>query len=94
AIQEVNERGERIVGDTLLLILNAGDKTCTFVLPATAPIERWDTLLDTADPWQPSRRLRAGDRFELQGRSMALLKLSTRREDLRRSADWGPQGVL
>jgi isoamylase len=94
AIQEVNERGERIVGDTLLLLLNAGDGRLNFVLPPTAPIERWDTLLDTADPWQPSRRLRAGDRFELQGRSMALLKLSTRREDLRRSADWGPQGVL
>ena len=94
AIQEVNERGERIVGETLLLLLNAGDGRLNFVLPPTAPIERWDTLLDTADPWQPSRRLRAGDRFELQGRSMALLKLSTRREDLRRSADWGPQGVL
>ena len=94
AIQEVDERGERIVGDTLLLLLNAGDGRLNFVLPATAPIERWDTLLDTADPWQPSRRLRAGDRFELQGRSMALLKLSTRREDLRRAADWGPQGVL
>jgi glycogen operon protein len=94
AIQEVNERGERIVGDTLLLMLNAGDETITFVLPATAPIERWDTLLDTADPWLPTRRLRAGDRYELQGRSMAVMKLNTRKDDLRRSADWGPQGVV
>jgi glycogen operon protein len=94
AIQEVNERGERIVGDTLLLMLNAGDRTCTFVLPATAPIERWDTLLDTSDPWRPTRRLRAGDRYELQAHSIAVMKLSTRKEDLRRSADWGPQGVL
>ena len=29
AIQEVNERGERIVGDTLLLMLNAGDAAVT-----------------------------------------------------------------
>jgi isoamylase len=94
AIQEVDERGERIVGDTLLLLLNAGDGRLNFVLPPTAAIERWDTLLDTADPWQPSRRLRAGDRFELQGRSMAVLKLSNRKDDLRRAADWGPQGVL
>jgi glycogen operon protein len=94
AIQEVNERGERIVGDTLLLMLNAGDEAITFVLPATAAIERWDLLLDTADPWQPTRRLRAGDRYELQGRSMAVMKLNTRKDDLRRSADWGPQGVL
>jgi isoamylase len=94
AIQEVDERGERIVGDTLLLLLNAGDGRLNFVLPPTAAIERWDTLLDTADPWQPSRRLRAGDRFELQGRSMAVLKLGNRKDDLRRAADWGPQGVL
>jgi isoamylase len=94
AIQEVNERGERIVGDTLLLMLNAGDEAITFVLPATAPIERWDTLLDTADPWQPARRLRSGDRYELRGRSMAVMKLNTRKDDLRRSADWGPQGVV
>ena len=65
-----------------------------FVLPATAPIERWDTLLDTAEPWQPARRLRGGDRYELPGRSMAVLKLSNRKEDLRRAADWGPQGVV
>ena len=36
AIQEVNERGERIVGDTLLLMLNAGDEPIAFVLPPTA----------------------------------------------------------
>ncbi len=94
AIQEVNERGERIAGDTLLLTLNAGDETSTFVLPATAAVERWDTVLDTADPWQPTRRLRAGDRYELQERSMAVMRLSNRKEDLRRLADGGPQGVL
>jgi glycogen operon protein len=94
AIQEVNERGERIVGDSLLVILNAGDRPLSFVLPPTAPIERWDTLVDTADPWQQPRRLRAGDRYELPGRAIAVLKLSNRRDDLRRSSDWGPQGVV
>jgi glycogen operon protein len=86
AIQEVNERGEGIVGDTLLLMLNGGGENIAFVLPPTDPIERWDTLLDTADPWRQPRRLRAGDRYELQGRSMAVLKLSSRKVDLRRSA--------
>src|SRR5207253_4027731 len=72
AIQEVNERGERIVGDTLLLILNAGDQPLSFVLPPTAPIERWDTLVDTTEPWRPARRFRAGDRYELRGRAMSV----------------------
>jgi len=94
AIQDVDERGRRISGDTLLLLLNAGDYATAFVLPPTAPIERWDTLIDTADPWQPSRRLRAGDRYALRGRSMAVLRLNNRKDDLRRAADWGPQGVL
>ncbi len=93
AIDDVDERGERIVGDTLVLLLNAGEQPVPFVLPATSPIERWETLIDTADPWLPSRRLRAGDRYELQARSMAVLKLNCRREDLRRAADWGPMGT-
>ncbi|OFW07995.1 MAG: glycogen debranching enzyme GlgX [Acidobacteria bacterium RIFCSPLOWO2_02_FULL_67_36] len=93
AIDEVGERGERILDDTLLLMLNAGDKAAPFVLPATSPHERWETLLDTADPWRPARCLGAGDRYELQPRSMAVLRLGARHEDLRRADDWGPMGV-
>jgi isoamylase len=94
AIQEVNERGERIVGDTLLVMLNSGASAMPFVLPPTLPMERWDTLLDTADPQQPARPLRGGDVYDLPARSMAVLKLSNRKEDLRRSGDWDPQGVV
>ncbi len=93
AINEVDERGARIIGDTLLLMLNAGEQPIAFTLPATAPEERWETLLDTADPWAPPRRLRAGGRYELLPRSMAVLKLNCRKEDLRRVEDWGPMGV-
>src|SRR6188768_3432325 len=42
AIQEVNERGERISGDSPLLMLNSGDEPIPFVLPATAAVERWE----------------------------------------------------
>jgi len=94
AIQDVDERGERIVSDTLLLILNAGDQMLSFVLPSTAAFERWDTLVDTADPWQQSRRLRAGDRYDLPGHAMAVLKLNSCQDELRAATDWGPQGVL
>jgi isoamylase len=93
AIDEVDERGKRIVGDTLLLILNAGEQSVSFTLPATAPEARWETLIDTADPWAPSRRLRAGSLYELLPRSMAVLKLNCRKDDLRRAEDWGPMGV-
>jgi glycogen operon protein len=93
AIDEVDERGNRIVGDTLVLILNAGEQPVAFTLPATAPEERWEALIDTADPWAPPRRLRSGGRYELLPRSVAVLKLNCRKEDLRRAEDWGPMGV-
>jgi glycogen operon protein len=93
AIDEVNERGERITGDSLALLLNAGENPVSFVLPVTRPDERWEMLIDTTDPWLPPKRLAANDRYQLQSRSMAVLRLSCRKEDLRRSADWGPMGV-
>ena len=66
AIDEVNERGERIVGDTLVILLNAGEDAVPFSLPATGPTERWEAIVDTADPWAPVRWLMAKDRFRLQ----------------------------
>jgi isoamylase len=93
AIDEVDERGARIVGDTLLLLLNADSAPIAFTLPLMRPEERWETLIDTADPWAPPRRLRPGGRYELLARSMAVLKLNCRKEDLRRAEDWGPMGV-
>jgi isoamylase len=93
AIDEVNERGERIVGDTLLLLLNAGTEVVPFMLPETAAQERWETVMDTADPWVTPRRLLAGDRYQLQSRSMAVLKISSDRPAPRRRVDWGPAGV-
>jgi hypothetical protein len=77
----------------LILLLNADKDSVSFVLPSRTPEERWETLIDTADPWLVSRRLRAGDRYQLQPRSMVVLRLNCRKEDLRRSADWGPMGV-
>ena len=93
AIDEVDERGARIIGETLLLILNAGDQPKPFTLPQAGPEERWETLIDTADPWAPPRRLRAAGRYEVVARSMAVLKLNGRKDDLRRVEDWGPMGV-
>jgi glycogen operon protein len=75
AIDEADERGERVVGDTLLVIFNAGAAPEPFLLPDAAPMDGWEGLLDTADPWMPARRLRAGDRYELLPRSMAVLRL-------------------
>jgi glycogen operon protein len=94
AIDEVDERGERITGDSLALLFNAGDDGVSFVLPVANAEERWETLVDTADPWLPPQRFAAQERYQLRPRSMAVLRLSSRKQDLRRTADWGPRGVF
>jgi glycogen operon protein len=92
AIAEIDERGERVVGDTLVVLINGGPDAVRFTLPALAATERWETLVDTADPWLTPHQIRGGDAYHLQGRSVAVLKLS-RHDGKVRDGDWGPQGV-
>ena len=91
-IDEVDERGERVVGHTVLVILNANATAERFLLPEATQTQRWESLIDTADPWRPARTLRAGDRYELQARSMAVLRLRDR-DEAAAGEDWGPAGA-
>ena len=75
-MNEVDERGEPIKGDTLLLLLNAHWEEIPFTLPETSGGDVWQTLVDTAEPDRPlavqvrPRR----EQFPLYGRSLALLR--------------------
>jgi isoamylase len=73
-VDEVDERGRAIVGDTLLILLNSHSDTIPFRIPAHAPDHFWQPLLDTAHRPLHSR-LRADDLYPLQGRSLAVLRL-------------------
>jgi isoamylase len=92
-IQEGDERGKRIVGETLLILLNGGAAGMPFALPHAAPTERWQTLIDTADPWSSPRWLMAGDRYRLHAQSVAVLRLAPREHDVQHAAEWGLMGV-
>jgi glycogen operon protein len=76
AIEEVDSRGEPIVGDTLMLLFNADHRTIPFRLPAAAE-EVWRPVLDTAVPDRNEAPLR-GQRYPLHARSMAVLKRGRR----------------
>jgi glycogen operon protein len=75
-INEVDERGEPITGDTLLLLLNAHWEEIPFALPPTSHDQVWETLVDTRDPDMPLRVCRGEEKYPLYGRSLVLLRTS------------------
>ena len=81
AIEEVDPRGEPIVGDTFLLLLNAHHEAVPFVLPAPRARVRWELVFDTGSwDFEPrGGRLRAGDVYPLVGRTVAVLRLRRER---------------
>jgi len=82
-IEEVDEHGEPIVGNTLLLLLNADHESLSFTLPPLDPTRHWQRVFDTIDPRLPSSQFRGGS-YALQGRSVALLKVAPPLVDRRR----------
>jgi glycogen operon protein len=79
-INEVDERGEPIIGDTILMVMNAHWEQLDFTLPETRAEHVWETLLDTSEAETLVRVGRGGDKYPLLGRSLALLR-TTRPED-------------
>ena len=47
AIAEIDERGEPIRDDTLLVLANAGEAALTFTLPPVHAGQAWELVLDT-----------------------------------------------
>ena len=77
AIEEVDGRGNRLVDDTLLILLNAHHETIPFVLPAHRRKLHWWVILDTSEPItrREQRQLRGAAPYPLKGRSLVLLRL-------------------
>ncbi len=76
-IGEIDARGNRVGDDTLLILLNAHHEPLPFVLPAHRAKVRWELLLDTreATGTRRQRPLRGGEVYDLEARSLALLRL-------------------
>ncbi len=76
AMDEVDERGEPVAADTLLVLFNARPEEVAFVLPDAAPGTGWLLLLATErwEPPVPAPRLAAGAALVLAARSLALLQ--------------------
>jgi len=87
AIEEVDERGEPVLGDTLLVLLNGHHDRISFVLPPLVADQLWFRVFDTFDPSLPDKSFRPGMRYQLQGRSVAVLKIGAPIRERRRTAE-------
>ncbi len=73
-IDEVDEEGQPVTGDTLTYLLNAGRSAVVFHLPAFEPGIAWECLLDTADTTREAATFDGGAPFRLAEHSLALFR--------------------
>ena len=75
AIDEQDERGNALVDDDLLILMNAHHEEVPFTLPTYRETSRWEVLLDThyESGLAVDGRFQAGEVYPLQARSFALL---------------------
>jgi len=78
-MDEVDDRGAPVTGDTLLVLLNAHSDAVRFVLPDAHPGVRWELLVDTSDKdARGFERFEVGERVMASARSLWLLRAITR----------------
>ncbi|MFU8816412.1 MAG: glycogen debranching protein GlgX [Pseudomonadales bacterium] len=78
-LRETDPRGNRLVDDDFLLLLNASDHGIGFAMPATPQQRPWEVALDTAHPHrQQLESYPAGSCYSLAARSVALLTVPRR----------------
>ena len=77
SIDEVDERGERITGDTLLMLLSNQTVAESFILPRHKHSERWMPVFDTSVDEIADTAYCTGESYPLNGRSVAVLILQS-----------------
>jgi glycogen operon protein len=87
AIEEVNERGEPITGDTLLVMLNGHAESVPFTLPPLDADQQWQRVFDTFDPHGVDKQYEGRGQYSVEGRSVVCLKLTSPLRERRRVSD-------
>jgi isoamylase len=75
-LDEVDDRGQQIVGDTLLLLLNASPEEIVFGAPAAGGTATWECLVDTARPALTNVALGSATSYLLAPHSMAVTRIT------------------
>jgi isoamylase len=74
-IGDVDDRGEPLAGDTLLMLFNAHHESLPFSLPTARAGDRWVRLLDSAEGAEKGADWAPGDDYTLEARSIAVLRM-------------------
>ena len=93
AIEEVNERGQPIIGDSLLALFNAHSDKVPFTLPPLEANQQWRRVFDTFDAHGVDRIYKPGGRYPLEGRSVAVFRIVPPVRDRRRHHEQERQAV-
>ena len=83
ALEETDSKGRPLLDDTFLLLLNAHHEPLPFTLPAHRRGVRWQLVLDTVATIQDKKRvtlLKGGECYDLETRSLVLLRLRKAKE--------------
>ena len=72
---EVNDDGERIKGDTLLILFNAYHENLPFVLPKLETSDWWERILNTTAPNEEPTTYSGGTQLDMPPRSLFLYRL-------------------
>jgi glycogen operon protein len=77
AIEETDSEGQMVLGETLLLLLNAHHEDVSFILPSHRSSVRWGLIVDSAEPAVSQGRgiYKGGETYQLTSRSIVLLSL-------------------
>jgi isoamylase len=81
ALDEIDERGRPVRGDTLLILLNAHHQGASFTLPNIGTNTAWLRMLDTVAPHVEERRYTGGSTYPMEGRTLALFVLIIERRE-------------
>jgi isoamylase len=79
-IDEMDDQGNPIVGETILVLLNAHHEPIPFTLPEHQPERHWERLIDTARPDAEASFHEGEQTYDLEGRSLVVLRLRERHE--------------
>jgi isoamylase len=77
---EVDDHGEPVTGDTLLILFNAHHEAIPFTLPLPLEGQKWERMLDTFRPDAAAEMLELPKQYHLEGRSLAVFRLRAMNE--------------